>query len=179
MKQEDITYYLYSTEAVPEDTIKKIISICEAVDFCGTIKPPFYNGLEGFEKDVKQEFEITPDAAMELSEDHVHSNIEFLEWQNDELLLGLAEDLEDISGKRSAVIDSIALLSGPHEILSLEDNVIIKSEFSFAFHSEVTFSEDDAAEFNFTAKKDKAFQEKLGMLNSICNADLKGFIGGS
>ncbi|NQZ60368.1 MAG: hypothetical protein HRT88_23210 [Lentisphaeraceae bacterium] len=179
MNQEDITYYLSCPTAANEEILKKIIATCEAVDYCGVNQNTFYNGLEGFGKDVRQEFEVKPEEAYELYSEYVHSNIEFLEWQHDELLLGLAEDIEEVSGKMALVVDSIALLTGPHEILAAEDNTIFKSEFSLAFHISKPISEDDAADLNFKARKDKEFNEKLGMMQNICGLQLEGFFGAS
>ena len=115
---------------------------------------------------------------MSKSESYLHSNFTLLEWQNDELLTETAELLEEINEKSSFKVDSISLLTGTHEILSLEDNSIIKSELSFAFYSESPLKEDPA-DINLRMKKDKDLTEKITMLEQICQCSLIGYMGGS
>lgn len=178
MDQQDITFYLTSETLPNEAIIKKIVESCEAVDLSGASKSVFYNGLEGFDSDVEYEFEVKPDDALTLSEKYVHNNFTFLEWHHDELLTEISELIEEIGEKSEFNTDSVSLLIGPHEILSLEDNSIIKSEFSFAFYYETELKED-VADLNLKAMKDKDLQEKIKMMEDICKTKLKCFFGGS
>ncbi|MCH2205919.1 MAG: hypothetical protein MK132_08625 [Lentisphaerales bacterium] len=178
MKQEDISYYLVADKTPTEGVLKKILEICEAVDYTGSPKSVFYNGLEGFSKDAQLEFEIPPKNALEHSEKYIHSNYTFLEWHNDELLSETAELLEEIVEKCEGKVDSVSLLNGPHEILSLEKNEIVKSEFSFSFYFETEVNEN-IADLNLTTDKDPDLKEKIALLEQICNCTFKGFWGGS
>lgn len=178
MEQEDISYYLVADKLPTEGVTKKILETCEAVDFTGSPKTVFYNGLEGFSKEAQLEFEISPKDAMEYSEKYIHTNFTFLEWHNDELLSEAAELLEEIVEKSGSKVDSISLLSGPHEILSLEKNEIVKSEFSFAFYFEDKVDEN-ISDLNLITDKDPDLKEKVALLEQICNCKFKGFWGGS
>lgn len=178
MDHQDVTFYISSTELPNDAIIKKILKSCEALDLTGAQKPIFYNGMEGFGNDVEYEFEVKPEQAITLSEKYVHNNFTFLEWHHDELLNETSELLEEIGEKSEFKTDSISLLTGPHEILSLEDNKIIKAQFSFAFYFESTLKED-AADMNLKAKKDKDLQEKISMLEDICKCKFSIFFGGS
>jgi len=178
MDHQDVTFYI-TLELLPNEAIvNKILNTCPALDLSGSQKSVFYNGLEGFDTEVEYEFELKPDKALELSEKYAHSNFTFLEWHNDELLSELSDLLEEICEKSNFKTDTISLLSGPHEILSLDNNKIIKSEFSFAFYSESPLKED-AADMNLTARKDKDLKEKITMLEDICKSKFKIFFGGS
>ena len=178
MEQSDISFYFVAENIPPVDTVKKFLESCEAVDFSGTNEKVFYNGLEGFGKDVEYDFEIKPEDALKKAEEFKHSNFTLLEWQNDELLLETAELLEEINEKSEFKADAISILSGPHEILSLEDNAIIKANFAIAFYFDSPLKEDPA-DVNLRIKKDKDLNEKAAMLEHICNCKLKGFLGGS
>ena len=178
MDQQDVTYYLTAVDRTGTDTAKKIIESCEAVDLSGSDCKVFYNGVEGFGPDVKYDFEVKPAEALNKSEEYIHSNFTLLEWQNDELLTETAELLEEINEKSKFKVDSISLLIGPHEILSLEDNTVIQSTFSLAFYSESPLAED-AADLNLRMSKDKDLAEKISILEQICQCKLKGFLGGS
>lgn len=178
MKQDDISYYLRADKVPTESVLKKILNICEAVDFSGSPESVFYNGLEGFSKETQLEFEISPEDALENSEKYIHSNFTFLEWHNDELLSEIAELLEEIVEKSEGKVDSVSLLNGPHEILSLEKNEIEKAEFSFAFYFE-TKVDENIADLNLTTDKDPDLKEKIALLEQICNCKFKGFWGGS
>lgn len=178
MDHQDVTFYI-SCETLPNEAIvKKILNSCPALDLIGSQKPAFYNGLEGFGTDVEYEFEVKPDKAIEISEKFIHSNFTFLEWHNDELMNEISDLLEEIGEKSSFKTDSISLLTGPHEILSLDDSKIIKSEFSFAFYSESPLKVE-AADMNLTARKDKDIIEKISLLEDICKTKLTVFFGGS
>ena len=109
-------------------------------------------------------------------EKHEHSNISFLEWQNDETLLGISEDVEDIAQLPSNAIDSISLLIGPHEILSLTDQSITKSDFSFAFYSPDA-PQGDIEDIELKAKKDKQLREKIDLLTEITGSSFKVLLG--
>ncbi|MCM8536563.1 MAG: hypothetical protein NE334_11550 [Lentisphaeraceae bacterium] len=178
MEQEDITYYLVAQSEPAEGVLKKIVEICEAVDFTGSPKSIFYNGLEGFDKDVHLEFEISPADALKESEKYIHSNFTFLEWHNDELLRELADLLEETLEKTQAKVDSVSLLTGNHEILSLEKSNIVKATFSLAFYFEQSTSEN-IADLNLATDKDPDFQSKIKLLEEICKCQFKGFWGGS
>lgn len=178
MDHQDVTFYI-SCEAMPNDAIvKKILNSCPALDLSGSQSAAFYNGLEGFGDDVEYEFEIKPDKAIELAEKYSHNNFTFLEWHNDELFSEISDLLEEIGEKSSFKTDSISLLTGPHEILSLDDNKIVKSEFSFAFYSESPLK-IEPADMNLTARKDKDLLEKIAMLEDICKTKFNLFYGGS
>jgi len=178
MDYEDSTFYISSKELPNDAIIKKVVQSCEAVDLTGTKNSVFYNGMEGFGNDAEYEFEVKPEQAITLSEKYLHNNFTFLEWHNDELLTETSELLEEICEKSNFKTDSISLLTGPHEILSLEDNKIIKAEFSFAFYFESPLKED-AADMNLKVKKDKDLKEKLAMLEDICKCKFDIFFGGS
>ena len=178
MEQEDISYYLVADKLPTEGILKKILNTCEAVDFTGTPESTFYNGLEGFCKEAKLEFEISPEDAIKESEEHIHSNFTFLEWHNDELLNELAGTLEEMADKVDCKIDSISLLNGIHEILSLHDNSIKKSNFSFAFYFDV-IPDGTVADLNLMAEKNPNLQEQIQLLEQICGCKFKGFFGGS
>ena len=178
MEQEDITQYLIAQSEPAEGVLKKVVEICEAVDFTGSPKSIFYNGLEGFDKDVQLEFEITPTDALNESEKHVHSNFTFLEWHNDELLRELADLLEENFEETQARVDSVSLLTGDHEVLSLESNEIVKSTFSIALYFEES-TKKNVADLNLATKKDPDLQAKIKLLEDICKCQFKGFWGGS
>ncbi len=178
MDYQDVTFYISSTELPNDAIIKKILHSCEAHDLTGAQKSIFYNGMEGFDSDAEYEFEVKPDQAISLSEKYVHSNFTFLEWHHDELLNETSELLEELGEKSNFKTDSISLLTGPHEILSLEDNKIIKAQFSFAFYFETPLKEE-AADMNLKATKDKDLKEKIAMLEDICKCKFSIFFGGS
>lgn len=178
MDHQDVTFYLSCESAPNEAIVKKILNTCPALDLSGSQKSVFYNGLEGFGADVEYEFEVKPDKAIELSEKYAHNNFTFLEWHNDELLSELSDLVEEICEKSNFKTDTISLMTGPHEILSLDDKSILKAEFSFAFYSESPLKED-AADMNLTARKDKDLKEKIAMLEDICKCKFKVFFGGS
>lgn len=178
MDHQDVTFYISSETLPNEAIIKKVLQSCEALDLSGSSKSAFYNGLEGFGDEVEYEFEIKPDAAITLSEKYIHNNFTFLEWHHDELLNETSELLEEIGEKSNFKTDSISLLTGPHEILNLEDNKIVKAEFSFAFYFETALKED-AADMNLKVKKDKDLKEKISMFEDICKCQFKIFFGGS
>ena len=137
MEQSDVSYYLVAETTPADNAVEKILKSCEAVDYSGSKNKTFYNGLEGFNSDVEYEFEITPEKAIEMSSKDTHSNFTLLEWQTDELLLEIAELIEEIAEKSKLSADTASLLCGQHEILSLEDNSIIPSTFSFSFYFEL------------------------------------------
>jgi hypothetical protein len=178
MDQTDVTYYLISETTPAVDAQEKILKSCEALDFSGTNEKTFYNGLEGFDSETTYEFEIKPEEALQKAEEHQHNNFTLLEWQNDELLTETAETLEEITEKSQLTVDAISLLTGPHEILSFEDNTIISAEFSLAFYFETPLLED-AADLNLKTRKNKAMQEKIEILEQICDCTFKGIFGGS
>ena len=178
MDLQDVTFYISSKELPNDAVIKKIIQSCEALDLTGSATSVFYNGMEGFGSDTEYEFEVKPDQALSLSEKYLHTNFTFLEWHHDELLNETSELLEEIGEKSNFKTDSISLLTGDHEILSLEDNKIIKAQFSFAFYFETPLKED-AADMNLKAKKDKDLKEKIAMLEDICKCKFELFFGGS
>lgn len=178
MDSQDITFYISSATLPNEIIIKKILQSCEALDLSGSMKSVFYNGVEGFEADVEYEFELKPDKAINLAEKYTHNNFTFLEWHHDELLNNLSELLQEIGEKSELSTDSVSLLTGPHEILSLEKNRIITAQFSFAFYFENPLREE-IADLNLKAKKNKELIGQVKILEDICKAEFDIFFGGS
>ena len=54
MKQEDISYYLVADKIPSEGVLKKILEICEAVDFTGSPTSVFYNGAGAKSRNLKE-----------------------------------------------------------------------------------------------------------------------------
>lgn len=178
MNFEDVTFYLTANSLPNPAILKKILEISAAVDLSGSMQPVFYNGLEGYGNEVEYEFELPPSEALKLSEKFVHNNFTFLEWDKDELLKEFSDILEELGEDSQLRTDSIFLLVGPHEILSLENKKIIKSEFSLAFYFEMPLQEN-VADLNLRIRKDRNFQEKLAILQEICHTNFTCFFGGA
>lgn len=180
MDFEDCALYIYVEDPkweAPAKLTNHLLNMNENFDYVGSYTPVFYNGMTKLDDSCHMDFESTGQFIRKHMQKYKHHNISFLDYLSDDLLKNIAEDLEDASADKEALyVGDVSFLLGEHEILTIENKRIVKSQFSFMFAC-LQSPKDDMARLTKALRADDEFMEHFGDLEAAIGATCNFMIG--